>query len=225
MSVRLGINPITWTNDDVPELGGDTPLETCLAETRLAGYAGTELGGKFPRDSQELRRGPGRARPRPGLWLVRRPHAGARRRGRVRCGAAAPDAPARSGLPPRRLRRHVAPGRERSVGADLAPAAAGRGRLARLRPQAHRARRAHGRLRRRHGLPPPHGHHRRERRGGGAADAAHRAGGRPALRHRPLRLCRRRPGGAGAAPCRPDRRTSTARTPAPRCWRAPGPRI
>ena len=55
MSVRLGINPITWTNDDVPELGGDTPLETCLAETRLAGFAGTELGGKFPRESAELR--------------------------------------------------------------------------------------------------------------------------------------------------------------------------
>jgi len=56
MSVRLGINPITWTNDDVPELGGDTPLETCLTETRLAGYAGTELGGKFPRQSDELRK-------------------------------------------------------------------------------------------------------------------------------------------------------------------------
>jgi inosose dehydratase len=55
MSVRLGINPITWTNDDVPELGGATPLETCLAETRLAGYAGTELGGKFPRRGDELR--------------------------------------------------------------------------------------------------------------------------------------------------------------------------
>ena len=55
MSVRLGINPITWTNDDVPELGGDTPLATCLAETRLAGYAGIELGGKFPRRSDELR--------------------------------------------------------------------------------------------------------------------------------------------------------------------------
>jgi inosose dehydratase len=55
MAVRLGINPITWTNDDVPELGGDTPLETCLAETRLAGFAGTELGGKFPRRSGELR--------------------------------------------------------------------------------------------------------------------------------------------------------------------------
>lgn len=54
MSVRIGINPITWTNDDVPELGGDTPLETCLAETKQAGYAGTELGGKFPRDSMVL---------------------------------------------------------------------------------------------------------------------------------------------------------------------------
>ncbi len=54
MTVRLGINPITWTNDDVPELGGDTPLETCLAETRQAGYHGTELGGKFPRDSAAL---------------------------------------------------------------------------------------------------------------------------------------------------------------------------
>ena len=54
MSVRIGINPITWTNDDVPELGGDTPLEVCLAETRQAGYAGTELGGKFPRRSAEL---------------------------------------------------------------------------------------------------------------------------------------------------------------------------
>ncbi len=55
MTVRIGINPITWTNDDVPELGGDTPLETCLAETRQAGYLGTELGGKFPRESAALR--------------------------------------------------------------------------------------------------------------------------------------------------------------------------
>jgi inosose dehydratase len=54
MSVRIGINPITWTNDDAPELGGDTPLETCLAETREAGYLGTELGCKFPRDPAAL---------------------------------------------------------------------------------------------------------------------------------------------------------------------------
>lgn len=54
MSVSIGINPITWTNDDVPELGGDTPLETCLSETRQAGYRGTELGGKFPRSPAVL---------------------------------------------------------------------------------------------------------------------------------------------------------------------------
>jgi inosose dehydratase len=54
MSVKIGINPITWTNDDVPALGGDTPLEICLLETRAAGFRGTELGGKFPRDSAAL---------------------------------------------------------------------------------------------------------------------------------------------------------------------------
>ena len=55
MAVSLGINPITWTNDDMPELGGDIPLETCLAETRIAGYGGIELGGKFPRQASLLR--------------------------------------------------------------------------------------------------------------------------------------------------------------------------
>jgi len=53
--VRLGINPIGWTNDDMPELGADTPLETCLREAREAGYAGVELGRKFPRRADELR--------------------------------------------------------------------------------------------------------------------------------------------------------------------------
>lgn len=55
MAVRIGINPITWTNDDLPSLGGDTPVETCLEETREAGYLGTEMGGKFPRDPGTLR--------------------------------------------------------------------------------------------------------------------------------------------------------------------------
>ncbi len=54
MAIRLGINPITWTNDDLPSLGGDTPVETCLAETREAGFAGTEMGGKFPRNAEAL---------------------------------------------------------------------------------------------------------------------------------------------------------------------------
>lgn len=55
MSVRIGINPLTWSNDDMPELGADTPLEVCLSESRQAGYAGVELGHKFPRDAATLR--------------------------------------------------------------------------------------------------------------------------------------------------------------------------
>jgi inosose dehydratase len=54
MPVRLGINPIGWTNDDLPELGDDIPLETCLAEARAAGYEGVELGRKFPRQAAAL---------------------------------------------------------------------------------------------------------------------------------------------------------------------------
>ena len=56
MELKFGMSPISWTNDDLPELGGDTSLETCLSETKLAGYSGTELGGKFPREEHELRR-------------------------------------------------------------------------------------------------------------------------------------------------------------------------
>src|SRR4029077_12626092 len=55
MPVRLGISPIGWSNDDLPELGGDTPLEACPAEARLAGFEGIELGNKFPRDPAVLR--------------------------------------------------------------------------------------------------------------------------------------------------------------------------
>lgn len=54
MSIRFGVSPIAWINDDMPELGGDTPLEQVLAEARDLGYAGIELGGKFPRDPQTL---------------------------------------------------------------------------------------------------------------------------------------------------------------------------
>lgn len=52
--IRLAINPLTWTNDDMPELGAETPLETCLAEARQAGFAGVELGNKFPREAAAL---------------------------------------------------------------------------------------------------------------------------------------------------------------------------
>jgi inosose dehydratase len=52
---RIGINPLTWTNDDMPELGASTPLETCLSEAKQAGYDGMELGHKFPRDPAVLK--------------------------------------------------------------------------------------------------------------------------------------------------------------------------
>lgn len=60
MSIRLGINPLTWSNDDLRTLGSDIPLETCLAQARDAGFDGIELGHKFPR------------RPRPLSALLRR---------------------------------------------------------------------------------------------------------------------------------------------------------
>ena len=53
-SVRIGVSPIAWSNDDLPELGGATPLETCLSDAHEAGYEGIELGSKFPRNPQEL---------------------------------------------------------------------------------------------------------------------------------------------------------------------------
>jgi inosose dehydratase/3D-(3,5/4)-trihydroxycyclohexane-1,2-dione acylhydrolase (decyclizing) len=55
MSVRFGVNPIGWSNDDLRELGGKTPLETCLTEAKQAGYEGIELGHKFPREAKALK--------------------------------------------------------------------------------------------------------------------------------------------------------------------------
>ncbi|MBF4443047.1 myo-inosose-2 dehydratase, partial [Vibrio anguillarum] len=54
MSVQLGINPLTWTNDDMPTLGAETSLETCLSEGKQAGFVGFELGNKFPRQASVL---------------------------------------------------------------------------------------------------------------------------------------------------------------------------
>jgi inosose dehydratase len=54
VQVRVGINPIAWTNDDFHELGDDIPVERCLREARDAGYAGIELGRKLPRDANAL---------------------------------------------------------------------------------------------------------------------------------------------------------------------------
>jgi len=53
--VRIGINPLSWMNDDLPSLGGETPLDVALTEGRQIGYAGFELGNKFPREPEALK--------------------------------------------------------------------------------------------------------------------------------------------------------------------------
>ncbi len=54
-NIRIGINPISWSNDDLPALGGETPLETALSEGAQIGYQGFELGNKFPKDGPALK--------------------------------------------------------------------------------------------------------------------------------------------------------------------------
>jgi inosose dehydratase len=55
-SVKIGINPISWSNDDLPSLGGEIPLEVALTEGKAIGYQGFELGNKFPRQPEALRK-------------------------------------------------------------------------------------------------------------------------------------------------------------------------
>jgi inosose dehydratase len=54
MRAQLGIAPIAWWNDDLPELSGDISLEGCLAEARAAGFTGMETGRRFPMDPRVL---------------------------------------------------------------------------------------------------------------------------------------------------------------------------
>jgi inosose dehydratase len=55
MSIRIGANPIGWTNDDLQEIGGDTPLEACLAQAKEAGVVGMEKGHNLPSDGASLK--------------------------------------------------------------------------------------------------------------------------------------------------------------------------
>jgi len=54
-NIKLGIAPIGWTNDDLPELGGDITFEQCVSEMALAGYEGSEVGNKYPKDPAVLK--------------------------------------------------------------------------------------------------------------------------------------------------------------------------
>jgi inosose dehydratase len=54
--IKLGIAPIGWTNDDLPELGGENTFEQCVSEMALAGFTGSEIGNKYPKDPAVLKR-------------------------------------------------------------------------------------------------------------------------------------------------------------------------
>lgn len=54
--VRLGIAPIAWTNDDMPDLGSENTFEQCVSEMALAGFTGSEVGSKYPADAGTLKR-------------------------------------------------------------------------------------------------------------------------------------------------------------------------
>jgi len=53
--VKLGIAPIGWTNDDMPDLGAEISFEQCITEMSKAGYKGTEIGNKYPKDVKVLK--------------------------------------------------------------------------------------------------------------------------------------------------------------------------
>lgn len=53
--IKLGVAPIAWTNDDLPELGKENTFEQCISEMALAGYTGTEIGNKYPKDPETLK--------------------------------------------------------------------------------------------------------------------------------------------------------------------------
>jgi len=54
--VRLGMAPIGWTNDDMPDLGAEVTFEQCISEMALSGFSGTEVGNKYPSDPAVLRK-------------------------------------------------------------------------------------------------------------------------------------------------------------------------
>ena len=54
--VKLGIAPIAWTNDDMPDLGAENTFEQCVSEMALAGFTGCEVGNKYPKDTAVLKK-------------------------------------------------------------------------------------------------------------------------------------------------------------------------
>ena len=55
-NIKLGIAPIAWTNDDMPDLGAENTFRQCVSEMALAGFSGCEVGNKYPKDVKELKK-------------------------------------------------------------------------------------------------------------------------------------------------------------------------
>ena len=55
MSVKIGISPIAWQNDDLPDLTAAYTMEQALKEAREIGYIGVERGQRMPGDTEGLR--------------------------------------------------------------------------------------------------------------------------------------------------------------------------
>ena len=55
-TVSLGIAPIGWCNDDMPELGAENTFQQTVSEMALAGFTGCEIGNKYPKDPAELKK-------------------------------------------------------------------------------------------------------------------------------------------------------------------------
>lgn len=55
-NIKLGIAPIAWTNDDMPDLGAENTFKQCVSEMALAGFSGCEVGNKYPKDVKELKK-------------------------------------------------------------------------------------------------------------------------------------------------------------------------
>ncbi|MFK7862062.1 MAG: myo-inosose-2 dehydratase [Granulosicoccus sp.] len=55
MSIHIGISPISWQNDDLPDLTAAYTMEQALQESRKIGYTGVERGRRMPQDTEGLR--------------------------------------------------------------------------------------------------------------------------------------------------------------------------
>ena len=213
--IRLGINPIGWTNDDVRWLGDDIPLEVCLAQARQAGYVGIELGRKFPRQAKKLKK----VLDRHDLALV----SGWYSARLLERSAKDEIAAMQDHLEPAEGARLHGHGvrrddrRHRAVRLETALRAAADhvGRAVEgARPPHDRGRRLPARPGRAPRASSPHGHARADGRGRRQAVRPLRPVGRSAGRHRPSHLCRRRSREDDPQTCQAGRAMSTARTSA-----------